>query len=84
MFFEVFLFLTLAAILFSAAEPLGNFGRGYPKEHSCKIISKSVYWFRRRCLLSTLLTDEKMFKGFSIFALAAILSIRAEQFEQCW
>ena len=64
---KVFLFLALGAILFSGAELLGNFGRGYPKEHSCKIISKSVHWFRRRCLLSKLLTDEKTFKGFSIF-----------------
>ena len=66
--FKVYLFLALVAILFSGAEPLGNFGRGYPKEHSCKIISKSVHWFRRRCLLSKLLTDEKTFKGFSIFS----------------
>ena len=34
-----------------------NFGRGSLKEHSCKIISKSIYRFRRRCLLSKLLTD---------------------------
>ena len=53
--------------MFSGAELLGNFGRGYPKEHLCKIISKSVHWFRRRCLLNKLLTDEKTFKGFSIF-----------------
>ena len=45
------------AILFSGAERLGNFGRGSPKEHSCKIISKSIHRFRRRCLLSKLLTD---------------------------
>ena len=49
--------MALAAILFREAEPLGNFGRGSPKEHSCKIISKSICWFRRRCLLSKLLTD---------------------------
>ena len=52
-----FLFLVLMAILFSGAEPLGDFGRGSPKEHSCKIISKSIHWIRRRCLLSKLLTD---------------------------
>ena len=57
---KVFLFLALVAILFSGAEPLGNFGRGSPKEHSCKIISKSIYRFRRRCLLSKLLmTDDR-------------------------
>ena len=27
---------------------LSNFGRGSPKEHACKIISKSIHWFRRR------------------------------------
>ena len=46
----------------------GNFGRGYPTEHSCKIISKSIHWFKRRLLLSKLLTDKKTFKGFSIFS----------------
>ena len=64
--FKVFLFLALAANLLSGTEPLGNFGRGCPKEHSCKIISKSVHWFRS--ILSKLLTDEKTFKGFSIFS----------------
>ena len=44
-----FLFLALAAILFSGVEPLGNFARGSSKEHSCEIISISIQWPRRRC-----------------------------------
>ena len=52
-------FFSSGAILFSGAEPLGNFGRGSPTEHSCKIISKSIHWFRRRRLLSKLLTDAR-------------------------
>ena len=35
---KVFQFLALAAILFTGAEPLDNFGRASPKEHSSKII----------------------------------------------
>ena len=49
---------------FSPVRPfcLGNFGRGSPKEHSCKIILKSIHRFRRRCLLSKLLTDARRTK----------------------
>ena len=54
--FKVFLFLALVAILFSERNHLGNFVGGSPKEHSCKLISKSIHRFRR-CLLSELLTD---------------------------
>ena len=42
---------------------LSNFGRGLPKKPSCKIISKSVNWLRRRNHL----------KVFLFLALAAIL-----------
>ena len=55
---RVFLFLALAAILFSGAEPFWHFGKGSSKEHSCKIILFSAHWPRRRCHL----------KGFSIFS----------------
>ena len=37
---------------------LSNFGRGSPKEPSCKIISK----------IDALVKEEKSFKGFSIFS----------------
>ena len=53
--FKVFLLLALVAILFSEWNHLGNFGGGSPKEHSCKMISKSIHRFRR--CLSELLTD---------------------------
>ena len=56
--FKVFRFLALVAILFSQRNHLGNFGGGSPKEHSCKIISKSIHRFRRG-LLSELLTDRR-------------------------
>ena len=43
MSFKDFLFLALAAILFSRAESFQQFyDRGSPKEHSCEIISKSI------------------------------------------
>ena len=53
---------------------LSNFGRGSPKEPSCKIISKSLNWLRRRSRL----------KVFLFLALAAILFNGAERFEQFW
>ena len=48
---------------------------GYPrlKKHSCEIISKSIHWLRRSHL-----------KVFLFLALAAILFIQAERFEQFW
>ena len=52
-----FLFLALVAILFSRVEPVRHFGRRSPKENACKTISKATDRFRRRCLLSKLLTD---------------------------
>ena len=61
-------FLALVAILFG----LSNFGRGSPKEPSCKIISKSMHWLRRRSRL----------KVFLFLALEAILFNGAERFEQ--
>ena len=45
-----------------------NFGRGSPKEPSCKIISKLMHWLRRRSHL----------KVFLYLALAAILFNEAE------
>ena len=33
---------------------MSNFGRGSPKEPSCVIISKSIFWFRRRRRLKVL------------------------------
>ena len=42
--------------------------------NSCIIISKSIFWFRRRSRL----------KVFLVLALAAILFYAAEQFEQFW
>ena len=47
-----FFYFSSGGLLFSGAEPLGNFGRESPKEHSCKIISKSIHRVRKRCLLS--------------------------------
>ena len=38
---------------------LDNFGRGSPKEHSFKIISKSIHRVRRNCLLSKRSTDRR-------------------------
>ena len=37
---------------------LSSFGRGSPKEHFCKTISKSMHWLRKRSRL----------KGFSILS----------------
>ena len=71
---SLFLFIALAAILFNVAEPFEQFGRGSPKKHSSEIISKSIYWFRRRSRL----------KVFLFLALVAILFNGAEQFEQFW
>ena len=48
--YKGFLFLALAAILFSRAEPFYYFVRGSPKEHFYEIILKSGHWPRRRCL----------------------------------
>ena len=45
---SLFLFLALGAIFFNGAGRLSNFGRQPPTEHSCIIISKSMYWLRRR------------------------------------
>ena len=45
---KFFLFLALAAILFSAANDFSNFGRGLPKEYFCEIILKSGHWPRCR------------------------------------
>ena len=70
---SLFLFIALAAILFNVAE-LFEHGRGSPENHSCIIISKSIFWFRRRSRL----------KVFLILALAAILFNGAELFEQFW
>ena len=50
---------------------MSNFGRGSFKELSCKIISKSMHWLRRRSSL----------KFFLFLALAAILFNGAEWFE---
>ena len=50
-----------------------NVGRGILKEHSWKIISKPIYRFKRRCLLSKLLTDAWQSTPFLFLALAAIL-----------
>ena len=51
---------------------LSNFGGQSPKEHSCKIISKSMHWLRRQSRL----------KVFLILALEAILFNGVEWFEQ--
>ena len=51
---------------------LSNFGRGSPKKPSCKIISKSRHWLRRKSRL----------RVFLFLALAAILFNGAERFEQ--
>ena len=45
-----------------------------PKEHSSKIISKLIYWLRKRSRL----------KVFLFLALAAILFNGAERFERFW
>ena len=48
---SLFLFIALAAILFSRAHGLNTFGRQSPTEHSCMIILKLMRWLRRRSLL---------------------------------
>ena len=53
-------------------EQFEQFGRGSPKEHSCKIILKLDQWPRRRC----------RFKAFLFLALVAILFSEAEPFRQ--
>ena len=47
---KFFLFLALA---FCSTEQngLSNFGRGFPKEHSCEMTVKSVHWFSSRSCL---------------------------------
>ena len=69
-----FLFLALAAILFTEEELWSNFGGGSPKEHSCEIITKSVKPFWRRTLL----------KVFLVLALMAPLFNEAELFKKFW
>ena len=49
-------------------------------EHSCKIISKSIERFKRRCPLSKLLTDARVYALFLFLALAAILFSGAKPF----
>ena len=74
---SLFLFIALAAILFNVAESFEQFWqslRGSPKKHSCIIISKSIFWFRRRSRL----------KVFLFLALAAILFNGEERFEHFW
>ena len=71
---SLFLFIALATILFKVAELFEQFWKGSPKTHSCIIISKSIFWFRRRSRL----------KVFLFLALAAILFNGAELFEQFW
>ena len=55
--FKDFLFLLWVPFCLAQGHHFSNFGRGSLKKHSCKIISKSINRFRRRCLLSKLLTD---------------------------
>ena len=71
---SIFLFIALAAVLFNVANSLSNFGRGSPKKHSYIIISKSIFWLKRKSRL----------KVFLFLALAAILFNGAERFEQFW
>ena len=51
---KVFLFLALAAILFSGAERFSNFCIGSHKEYFCEIILKSGQW-PMRCHLKVFL-----------------------------
>ena len=53
---------------------LRKFGRGTPGEHACIIISKSIYWIRRRSPV----------KVFLFLGLVAILFNGAKQFVQFW
>ena len=48
-------FLAQAAILFSRAEQIEQFGRGSPKKHFYEIILKLGHWSRRRCHLKVFL-----------------------------
>ena len=64
-----FLFLALAATLFSRVE---QFQQCFSKEHFCEIILKSAYWPWRRC----------RFMSFLFLALVAILFSGAEPFYQ--
>ena len=57
-----------------AQNSLSNFSRVLPKEPSCKIISKSMPWLRRRSRLNV----------FLFLAPAAILFNGAERFQQFW
>ena len=66
-FLRVFLFLALAATLFSRVE---QFEQCFSKEHFCEIILKSANWPWRRC----------RFMSFLFLALVAILFSRAEPF----
>ena len=67
-----FLFLALAAILFSGAEPFRQFWSRGMSGTFCEIILKSGHWPGRRCRL----------KVFLLLALAATLFSGAEPFRQ--
>ena len=71
------------AILFSGAEPLGNFGKGTSEEHFCEIILKLGHC-PGRCRLKLFFLFVCCF-FFSLFlALVAILFSGAEPFRQFW
>ena len=71
---------------------MSNFGRGSPKEPSCKIFSKSMHWLRRRSHLKVFLflalsihiAEEVVKSLFLLIALAACLFNVAEAFQQFW
>ena len=71
-FKKYFLSVALAALLFSGAEPLCNFGRAYYEKLFCEIILNLGQWFRRRCRL----------KDFLSGAMAALLFGGAEPLMQ--
>ena len=50
-------FLTLWPTYATNCKGLNNFDRGPPRDHSCKVWSKSNKLFQRRCCLKKLLTD---------------------------
>ena len=52
---SLFLFIALVAILFDVGESFEQFGRGSPKKHSCIIISKSIFFFRKKSRLKVFL-----------------------------